>query len=148
MTRNLQRAAVLCSPLLLSLGAMEAAIRILGLAPLTIALDIDTPTGSFMRVDNPDLKFVPKPRTNDIISYGIRERVYPLQKPPGTYRIIVVGDSVTYGMCNQNTLIPLDQTFVKRMEAELNDAPRPGVEHVEVIDLGVPGYDTLNESAF
>src|SRR4029077_2712374 len=43
---------------------------------------------------------------------------------------------------------PIDRTFAKLMETRLNQIPHPGLQHVEVINLGVPGYDTLNEAAF
>ena len=55
---------------------------------------------------------------------------------------------MTFGMCNQDASIPIELTFVKRMEARLNEIRHPGIGRVEVINLGVPGYDTLNEAAF
>jgi hypothetical protein len=141
--------------LLLVLGGVAAAlavgeivVRVSAMAPRVTELAIDTPNGMFLRVEDPDLKYVPKPGSRGISAYGIRDRDYTLAKPPRTFRIVVIGDSVTFGMCNQHESVPLERTFVKRMEAQLNASPHPGVDAVEVLNLGVPGYDTLNEAAF
>lgn len=70
---------------------------------------------------------------------GSRERFYSPQKPAGTYRIIVVGDSFTFGPRMQ-----FDDTFPKRLERLLNlneNQPK-----VEVINYGVPGASTAVEA--
>jgi len=70
--------------------------------------------------------------------YGFRGRDYSLEKPPGVYRIVVLGDSITFG----NNL-PADQNYPALLEKIFS---RNG-KHVEVLNLGLGGYDTLQEVA-
>ena len=75
-------------------------------------------------------------RTNAL---GFRDdREYTLEKPPGTFRILVLGDSVTFGHGSlQQTTYPflLEQRLVEW---------RPDVNW-QVWNLGVPGYNTGQE---
>jgi len=63
-----------------------------------------------------------------------------MPKPPGVYRILVLGDSVTYGVG-----VRPEETFPKRLEALLS--PRDG-RRVEVMNAGVSGYTAYNEWQF
>lgn len=77
-----------------------------------------------------------------INSLGFRDsREYALQKAPGTFRILVLGDSVTFG---HGTLSETTYPFL--LEQRLN-AWRPDVTW-EVWNLGVPGYNTAQELAY
>jgi hypothetical protein len=67
-----------------------------------------------------------------INSHGLRDREYPLAKPPGTFRIAVLGDSYTEAL-----QVELEQTFHERLEHSL--------EGVEVLSFGVSGYGTAQE---
>jgi hypothetical protein len=49
--------------------------------------------------------------TYQINSYGLRDREFPLEKPPNTYRILMLGDSYTFGIGSN-----LEDTFSKRLE--------------------------------
>lgn len=60
------------------------------------------------------------------------------KKPPNTFRIAVVGDSVTFGPYMQ-----FDDTFSKRLERMLN--LHEDTRKVEVINYGVSGYSTSDE---
>jgi lysophospholipase L1-like esterase len=62
-----------------------------------------------------------------------------VRKPPETFRVAGIGDSISFGMG-----VPRDQVFLKRAEQEL--AGRGG-RRVEVINFGVPGYNTAMEDA-
>lgn len=75
-----------------------------------------------------------------INSRGLRDRELAPAKPPGTVRILVVGDSFTYG-----SGVAGEETYPKRLERLL--AGRAGVP-VEVINAGVSGYGTVHEAAF
>jgi lysophospholipase L1-like esterase len=59
-------------------------------------------------------------------------------KPAGEFRIVVLGDSYTVG-----GQVPYDQTFPEVLERDLHDA---GYSSVRVINAGVGGYTTFNES--
>ena len=78
-------------------------------------------------------------RTNAL---GFRDsRNYSLAKAPGTFRIIVLGDSVTFG---HGALA--ETTYPYLLEEQLR-AWRSGVKW-EVWNLGVPGYNTAQELAY
>jgi hypothetical protein len=63
---------------------------------------------------------------------GLRDKDYPLQKKAGVYRIVVLGDSFTFGMG-----VNLEDTYPKRLEKILQ-AKDP---NIEVINFGVIGHD-------
>lgn len=76
-----------------------------------------------------------------INSLGFRDdRDYAIDKPPGTFRILVLGDSVTFG---HGTLF--ETTYPYLLETKLA-AWRPDVKW-QVWNLGVPGYNTTQELA-
>jgi lysophospholipase L1-like esterase len=64
---------------------------------------------------------------------GMKE--YSLQKPPGVYRVIVLGDSVALGHGVEDS-----ETFAAVLERELSKS-RP----TEVINMGVSGFGTAEE---
>lgn len=77
-----------------------------------------------------------------INSLGFRDqRDYELQKPPGAFRILVLGDSVTFGHGTRS-----DTTYPFLLEQRLR-AWKPDVEW-QVWNLGVPGYATSQELAY
>ena len=73
-----------------------------------------------------------------INSHGLRDYEYPLTKPPGTYRIIMLGDSTTFGWG-----VRLEDTAAKILERKLNEARSAGYKRFEVINAGVGNYDTV-----
>lgn len=68
-------------------------------------------------------------------------RSYSRPKPAGTYRILLLGDSQTFGQG-----VEFEQTFGQLIETELNARSKGPV--VEVINSGVDGYNTAQEAAF
>lgn len=78
----------------------------------------------------------------DTNSQSIRaERDYEIPKPPNTYRILLLGDSQTFGQG-----VNFDETFGQILEKKLNEASKGPV--VEVLNGGVDGYNTAQEAAF
>jgi lysophospholipase L1-like esterase len=67
---------------------------------------------------------------------GTRDRVYAIPKPPGVFRILVLGDSVAFAQ-----QVARSETFADRLEAALDRPARP----VEVVNAGVNGYSIYNE---
>jgi len=61
---------------------------------------------------------------------------YPILKPDNTYRIMTLGDSLTYGL-NVST----EYNWTEVLEDELNNIKNCKV-NFEVVNLGVQGYDT------
>lgn len=75
-----------------------------------------------------------------INSRGLRDREITPAKAPGTVRILVLGDSFTYG-----SGVAAEHTYPKRLEGLLAEQAGP---RVEVINAGVSGYGTFHEAAF
>ena len=131
---------------IIGLMIVEGAVRALELAPRLNRLMVDTPNGAFETSRNPKLRWVPKQSHGDISSYGIRDREYSLKKPEGTFRIVVLGDSVAYGYCNAEESVPRDAIFPAVLEKLLRT--ESGDLTFEVINLAVSGYDTHQEVEF
>jgi hypothetical protein len=72
-------------------------------------------------------------------SRGLRDPERPLAKPPGTWRMVVLGDSYMFGQG-----VPEESTCVRHLERLL---VRPGGPRVEVINTARTGYNTVNERA-
>jgi lysophospholipase L1-like esterase len=75
-----------------------------------------------------------------INSHGLRDHEYSLSKPPDVYRIVMLGDSTTFGWG-----VTLEQTAAKILEAELNKLQVTGYNRFEVLNAGVGNYGTVQE---
>jgi lysophospholipase L1-like esterase len=73
-------------------------------------------------------------------SYGLRNGELSLQPSPNTLRILCVGDSLTFG-----NGVRSQDTYPKQLEALLNSDRQ---KKYEVINAGVPAYDTWQEIAY
>jgi len=133
------RAALLIGGGLLGLALCEAGMRALG---------ISFPD---FYVEDPILGRVHRPEaegwwTEEGRSYvritadGRRDRERPTVKPPGTYRIAVLGDS--YAAAFE---LPPEQAFWAVMEAALVDCPALERRRPEAINFGVGGYGTASQ---
>jgi hypothetical protein len=67
-----------------------------------------------------------------INSKGLRDDETPYEKPPGVYRIVLLGDSRTFGYG-----VPIEKHFSKYLEGYF--------DRVEVINMGVSGYGVDQE---
>jgi lysophospholipase L1-like esterase len=82
--------------------------------------------------------------TKDIVTYTINNDSlndtsdYPFQKDPQTYRIVTLGDSFTMG-----AYVNTSGNWTELLESQLNKNQKscPSLNKVEVINLGVEGYD-------
>jgi lysophospholipase L1-like esterase len=99
-------------------------------------------------VPNPQLSFAHIPNGHAFLmgvdvktnSHGFRDFEYPFEKAPGTYRIMMLGDSTTFGWG-----VRQEDTASKFLERKLNLHLPPGYNKVEVINTGVGNYDTVQE---
>ncbi|HBL31754.1 MAG TPA: hypothetical protein DD490_33440 [Acidobacteria bacterium] len=143
MLRKLSLSAL---SLLLALAAAEAMVRLLGAAPEVGAVR----RGRFQLSANPRIGYEPVPDLRyqgaDLSFYdyqgasnrlGYRDRDHAEAKPPGTFRIVVLGDSVGAGLLVERT----EDTFPALLERLLRERGLPA----EVINLSVSGYNTLQE---
>lgn len=131
--------------LALLFAVFEIGLRIAGFDPLGRVLD---GRAYFLRASSrPGLDYDLAPGVHgrnwgadiEINSHGFRDREYPLDKLAGTTRVVVIGDSIAFG----NNMAIAD-TFPKQLESLYAKAGRP----VEVLNLAVAGYDTLEEVTF
>ena len=76
-----------------------------------------------------------------INAVGLKDREYPAGKPPGVYRILMLGDSFTEGFG-----LPAAQTMPKQLEVLLDNGrcSRP----IEVVNGGVSSYSPILEYLF
>jgi lysophospholipase L1-like esterase len=79
-----------------------------------------------------------------INSLGLRDREdLTLEKPAGTYRIVVLGDSTTVGWG-----VPFEKLYPKLLENSLNtNPPSAKWKRYEVINTGIGNYNTCQEVA-
>jgi lysophospholipase L1-like esterase len=124
--RVLLTGLLFASSVLLSLGAGEGILRVL-----------DRPRRRPLHVvcDCPYLYGLNRARP-EVSGQGLRDREFEVPKPEGVFRVLVLGDSVTYGVN-----VPADRPFPKVMERRLAPRERP----VEVMNAGVLGYTPYNE---
>jgi lysophospholipase L1-like esterase len=96
----------------------------------------------FRSSENPILLYELVPHSTRVFSgvkmsinaYGMRDKAYSLQKPNDTFRIAVLGDSITQG-----NAIRYNETYATRLEEMLNADENIGYD-VEVLNFGVIGY--------
>jgi len=78
-----------------------------------------------------------------INSEGLRDYEYPLEKGPNTYRIMMLGDSTTFGWG-----VRLEDTAAKILERRLNESGTATGKRFEVLNAGVGNYDTVQEVTY
>jgi lysophospholipase L1-like esterase len=120
-------------------AVLEAGVRILGIAP-------SLPRQYSTNVADPYLPWKPEPlsvsegttpeyrfsyRHNSV---GFRDTEHTVRKPDGVFRILVLGDSFTYGVG-----VSSEATYVARLGRMLN-AHFGGRQTVEMINAGIPRY--------
>lgn len=77
-----------------------------------------------------------------INSFGMRGPEISLQKPPGVYRIAVLGDSWAFGWG-----VDQEMAFPAILQRLLQESAAPGSARYEVLNFSVPAYDTRQELA-
>ena len=78
----------------------------------------------------------------DINSHGLCGPETTYEKPPGTYRILNLGDSVVMGWG-----VRQEDTYGRQLQALLNEQGKDNLRY-EVINAGVPGWNLDNELAY
>jgi len=77
----------------------------------------------------------------NINSAGFRDREFNQSKDAGIYRIVVLGDSMTFGPA-----VALDNIYPKALESFLNKNVSGSTgKKIEVLNFSVPGYNTIQE---
>jgi len=68
--------------------------------------------------------------------HGYRDYEYSLKKPKDIFRVLVIGDSQTFGSGIKN----LEETWVKKLEAKLQNERRNA--SIEVLSISGPGWNS------
>ncbi len=141
MIRNIALALL---SLVLALALCEGLLRVFGAGVLPRPdLYVDDPTvGKRMRPGWSGDEFEAPVTIN---SKGLRNPEIDYEKPAGTYRILALGDSWTFGFrMNEPDAYP------RQLERLLSAAAvaRGDTRHIEVINAGVVGYSTDQEGAY
>lgn len=139
---------------LVALLIAEVAVRLLDVPPRPMD---PLPIPSYQLSDDPIIGYEYRPnykpsdapsdwslKNFSINSDGFRDREYTHKKPPGVYRILMLGSSITAG----HGIPDLEDIFPKQLERLLNDttASRQGdnaAPKYQVLNLGVGGYQPL-----
>lgn len=143
--RKLARLMLLALTLAATLVAAEALVRLLGLAPQARRISTGEVNSLFRDSDNPLLGYELRPNARDsdrehspeskTNSHGQWDRERQVEKPAGTRRILLLGDSVVFG----GDVFDYRHTLSGQLEGMLKK------EGVEVLNFGVPGYCTRSE---
>jgi lysophospholipase L1-like esterase len=102
-------------------------------------------------VANPDLSFFHVANSQAFLmgvdvkinSQGLRDNEFSLTKPAHAYRILMLGDSTTFGWG-----VSLKDTAGKILERRLNNERALEDKKFEVINAGVGNYDTVQEVTY
>jgi lysophospholipase L1-like esterase len=78
----------------------------------------------------------------DINSHGLRGPEISYEKPPATFRILNLGDSVVMGWG-----VRQEDTYGRRLESLLQEKSS-GDQHFQVVNAGVPGWNLENAAAY
>jgi lysophospholipase L1-like esterase len=144
--------AVLVVAILVSCCGMELALRVVFARSKDFSMEMwKYATQLKQPVANPSLSFAHAPNRSaflmgvpvSINSQGLRDHEYAQQKPLLTYRIMMLGDSTTFGWG-----VRLEDTAAKFLERKLNAHLPPGYDKVNVINAGVGNYDTAQEVTY
>jgi lysophospholipase L1-like esterase len=154
MSRARRAAGAMALLLLGSAAALavgEVAVRIYAGAPL---LPIVPPEpyvdNAVLYRKNPTRRYELRPGVDETVDAArIRIRInaagfrddldYPQAKAPGTFRVVVLGDSFTFA-----GKVPVAETMPKRLEGQLREADPSRL--YEVLNLAVPGYNAAQEA--
>lgn len=94
----------------------------------------------FAFTPHPYLSYYPTPNYRNGQTFhnslGYRGDEFPLKKPNGVYRIVVLGGSSTYDVRIQDNT----NTFTAQLEKQLKEDY--GYQNIQVINAGVPGYNS------
>lgn len=142
----LRKLSLSCASLLIALLCAELILRLVGAAPEVGVVR----KGRYQLSPNPRIGYEPVPALHyagaDLAFYdyqgtsnsqGYRDREHAEAKPPGIFRIVVLGDSIGAGLRVER----FEDTFPPILERLLRERGRDA----EVINLSVSGYNTLQE---
>jgi lysophospholipase L1-like esterase len=139
LRRALGNIPLVCGELLAGLILAEVGLRILGITyPVFDAYDATR--GVALKPGKQGWYYGEGGAYVKINSLGYRDVEHTREKPPGVFRIAVLGDSMT-----EARQVSIADTFCKQLEKRLSGRPEFGNLKVEVLNFGIGGYGTDQE---
>jgi hypothetical protein len=139
LRRALRNIPLVCGGLLAGLILAEVGLRILGITyPVFDAYDATR--GIALKPGKQGWYRGEGGAYVKINSLGYRDVEHTREKPPGVFRIAVLGDSFT-----EARQVSIADTFWKQLEKRLSGRPEFGNLKVEVLNFGIGGYATAQE---
>ena len=120
--------------ILLALAAVVAGVLIAEAGLRVTGVAVPKPTG-YAPVNTATNRRAHGP----VNSGGYRDLERIVAKPPGTVRVLALGDSFTWGAS-----VEFDDAWPQRVERTLN---READGHFEVVNLAMPGFKTIDEAS-
>lgn len=140
MSSTAKKLAIMFISALISLLIGELALRVAGMKFTGLTFTNDPVLGWGLRPGASAWETDEGMAWTCINSHGFRDRERTLSKPPGVFRIAVIGDSLT-----EARQVAMDKTYTAVAERELNRIHCLGEREVEVMNFGVEGYGTGQE---
>jgi len=76
----------------------------------------------------------------EVNSYGLRDEERQISTGDESYRIVIFGDSITFGIG-----VEMEDTFPKQLERQLNDVYE---KTIQVFNFGISSYNTVREYSY
>jgi hypothetical protein len=127
--------------LTLALAASEIYLRVF--LPQPLGLSYRAASGLTLNIPGASVRYrrIEFDNRVQINSLGLRDREISVAKPPGVFRILVLGDSFAEGK-----QVAFDEVFPQRLERSLRE--RFPHRRWEVVNGGISGYGTAEEIKF
>lgn len=136
MRRFLLNALLVGASILVALVLFEIALRVIGFRHPNFYVP-DPVTGISLRPGAEGWNTKEGKAYVRVSPQGLRDREHPVAKPPGTWRIAVLGDSFTEAL-----QVEAKDAWWAQLEQRLATCPSKPAARVEVMNFGVSGYGT------
>jgi len=136
---KLANLVLLVSAILVSFGAGEVALRVIGYSNPQFN-EADAILGWALRPGVSGWQMQEGEAYVEINFHGQRDMKRSLQKPPDTYRVAVLGDSMT-----EARQVSFESMYTSLMERDLADCVHLGDRKIEILNFGVAGYGNAQE---
>jgi hypothetical protein len=139
MRRFFSSALLVAGGIAVALLLIEAILRAMGIG-YPVLYRVDAQLGSVLR-PGAQAWFRSEGRSWVAVNPdGMRDRDHAVEKPPGTFRIAVLGDSMTEAM-----QVPQERNFCSVLENRLRGCRQLAGKTPETLNFGVSGYGTAQE---
>src|SRR5262250_1846459 len=139
LRRALLNASVVVAALVVGLCLSEIALRLVGFSYLPF-LQPDPITGLSLRPNTSGWYRKEGQAYVATNSQGLHDRERLLAKPPGTYRVAILGDSYPEAL-----QVDVERTFWRLLEQRLEACAFRSAKHIDIINFGVSGFGTGQE---